>query len=356
MDSKIRDEILEMKQNVSQHIIGQEDIIERLIIALLVNGNLLVEGLPGLAKTRSIKALASHIDGEYGRIQFTPDLQSTDITGREVFYGNADGEGRFRFEQGPIFANIVLADEINRAPSKVQNSLLEAMEERQVTVSGTAHKLPPLFMVMATQNPVEQAGTYALPEAQMDRFVMHVTVDYPSQEAEADIIRLVRREEAAARQKEKAKEWGEVAEEKPAKKEKKKPDHVVSQATIFAAREELDHIKVSQDIENYIVKIVFATRYPRDYSYTLKSYIKTGVSPRGSLALDRTARAHAWLRGRDRVIQEDVLAIVKPVLRHRVARSDKAIEHKVTTDDIIDHILEEISFPVEDGVPVSAEG
>lgn len=331
----VHDEILKLKTNVAGKIIGQEEIVERLIITLLTNGNLLVEGLPGLAKTRAIKALSSNIDCDFNRIQFTPDLSATDITGREIYYN--DGEkGQFRFEQGPIFANIILADEINRAPSKVQNSLLEAMEERQVTVAGRPYKMPPLFMVMATQNPVEQAGTYALPEAQMDRFIMHVTVDYPDEEAEANIIRLVRNEDREERQ----------ADGKDgADKAKEDKSGLTSQQTIFAARAEIDDVAVAKEIEDYIVKIVFATRDPSPYGYTLKSYIKAGVSPRGSLSLDRCARAHAWLKGRNSVTVEDVQAIVKPVLRHRILRAERALEHKVTTDEIIDHIIESIAAP-----------
>ncbi|MCB9988055.1 MAG: MoxR family ATPase [Rhodospirillales bacterium] len=326
-----RDSILELKRNVQQDIIGQSEIVDRLIIGLLANGNLLVEGLPGLAKTRAIKSLASNMDCDYRRIQFTPDLVSTDITGRSTYYKGEDGEaGLTKFEKGPIFANIVLADEINRAPSKVQNSLLEAMEERQVTVSGTAYKMPDLFLVMATQNPVEQEGTFALPEAQMDRFLMHVTVDYPDEESEAKIIRLVREEEA---------------EKRGSGKSEKTKTAPLQQKVIFDARNEVDQIKVPEAVEKYIVDIIFATRYPDKYGYTLKSYLKVGASPRGSLALDRCARARAWLDGRDTVTAEDIQAMAKPVLRHRLGRGERAYDHKVTTDEIVDHILELIPAP-----------
>lgn len=329
----MRDEIIRLKNNVMKDIVGQEEIVERLIMGLLANGNLLVEGLPGMAKTRAIKSLASNIEGSYGRIQFTPDLVQSDIVGRQAYYeGDKGGKGEFVFEPGPVFNNIVLADEINRAPSKTQNALLEAMEERQVTVAAVAHKMPDLFLVMATQNPVEQAGTYPLPEAQMDRFLMHVSVHYPDEVAEAQIIRLVRGEFSQEQK----------ARDKDGVKEKKK---LTAQDTIFAARGEMDKVTVPDHVEKYMVDLVFTTRYPERFSYELKSFIKCGASPRGSLALDRCSRAHAWMRGESEAGIEDVQAVVHSVLRHRLIRGDRAHEHKVTADDIIDDILEKVQIP-----------
>lgn len=316
----VRDQITKLQERMAGSIVGQEDIIEKLVIGLLANGHLLVEGLPGLAKTRSIRALASNIEGSYGRVQFTPDLVSSDITGKEVVY-QEDGQNAFKFVPGPIFNNIVLADEINRAPSKTQNALLEAMEERQVTVAAVPHKMPDLFMVMATQNPSGQHGTYPLPEAQMDRFIMHIDVVYPDEEAEVEIIRMVRGEQSQSQ-----------------KKEKEDGDGL-SQDIIFAARGEIDKVTVSPEVERYMVDLVFATRYPERYSFELKSYIALGVSPRASLAIDKCARTYAWLKGRDEVSLDDVRAMVKPTLRHRIALSERSDEHKVHPDELIDDIL-----------------
>lgn len=323
----VRQAIQDLRNRMTEDIIGQEEIIDHLIIGLLVNGNLLIEGLPGLAKTRAIKSLSRNMQGDFNRIQFTPDLEPEGITGREIYYQNGD-KGEYRFEPGPIFANLVLGDEINRAQPRVQTFLLEAMEERQVTVAGVSHKLPKLFMVMATQNPVEQEGTYPLPEAQMDRFLMHVKVDYPDEEAEANILRLVR------------------GEQKTKKQDTPKEDHpVTDQQTIFAARSEIDEIKISEAIERYIVNIVFATRYPQRYSYELSSCLKVGASPRGSLALDKCARAYAWLHDRDEVTVADVDAVVNNVLRHRIIISDLAKDDRVTADDIIDEIVTLVEKP-----------
>ena len=324
--SKIRERILKLKENMGKEIIGQSEILERLLIGLLANGHLLVEGLPGLAKTRAIKALAGNIEGSYGRIQFTPDLVTGDITGREtVQKDEATDKTHFKFMPGPVFNNIVLADEINRAPSKTQNALLEAMEERQVTVAAVSHKMPELFLVMATQNPSNQHGTYPLPEAQMDRFLMQMMVHYPDEEAEAEIIRLVRSEQS---QKEK----------KSSKKGGVKKD-LLLQDEIFAARGEVDKMKVPDHVEQYMVDLIFITRYPQRINFELKSYIRLGASPRGSLALDRCARAYAWLKGKKEVGTDDVQAIMHAVLRHRITRSDRALEHNVTTDELIDDIL-----------------
>ncbi len=322
-----RDTIIDLRDRMSRSIIGQAHIVERLIIGLLANGHLLVEGLPGLAKTRAVKSLAKNLDAGLSRVQFTPDLLPSDITGTEVYH-QVDGKGEFRFEQGPIFNNLILADEINRAPAKVQAALLEAMEERQVTVAGKTHKLPDLFLVMATQNPVEQEGTYPLPEAQMDRFLMHVLIGYPDEAAEAQIVRLVRSEEAGVR----------TAGAAPAA-----AAETISQDAVFAARAEIHAIHVSEAIERYIVDLVFATRYPERYSETIKRWIQVGASPRGALALDRCGRAHAWIQGRDHVTPDDVRAVVHDCLRHRLMLSYEANAGGVSAHDVVTEIVKVVA-------------
>ena len=295
-------------------------MIERLIIGLLANGNILMEGLPGLAKTRAVKSMAKALESEFSRIQFTPDLLPSDVTGTEVLHTEG-GQNTFRFEAGPIFANIVLADEINRAPAKVQAALLEAMEERQVTVAGTTHKLPDLFIVMATQNPVEQEGTYPLPEAQMDRFLMHVYIDYGTEADEAQVIRLVRGEEQ-----------GQASSADP-----------VPQQAIFAAREEIGRVKVNAVVEQYMVDLIFATRYPERYDEQLARWLHVGASPRGAIGLDRCARAYAWLQGRDQVLPDDVKAIAHPVLRHRITHSYEANADGVSANTVLDELLRHVA-------------
>lgn len=327
------DQVLDLKDRMQQSIIGQEGVIDRLVIGLLANGNLLVEGLPGLAKTRAIKALAKNIDAHFSRIQFTPDLLPSDVTGTEVYH-QSGGTGTFRFEKGPIFANIVLADEINRAPAKVQAALLEAMEERQVTVSGTTHEMEPLFMVMATQNPVEQEGTYPLPEAQMDRFLMHVMITYPPVEDEVKVIRLVRGEEQAALAKING---GETA---PAK-ERPEP---ISRDIVFAARAEIAALHVSEAIERYMADLVQATRTPELYSEDLARWIEIGVSPRASIALDKCSRTHAWLKGRDYVDPVDVRAILNDVFRHRLSLSFEADGDGLSPDRVIEDIAAQVAL------------
>jgi MoxR-like ATPase len=319
-----------LRERMQQTIIGQEAVVERLIIGLLANGNLLVEGLPGLAKTRAIKALAKNLEADFSRIQFTPDLLPSDVTGTEVYY-QVDGKGEFRFEPGPIFANIVLGDEINRAPAKVQAAMLEAMEERQVTVAGTTHTMPPLFMVMATQNPVEQEGTYPLPEAQMDRFLMHVNIEYPPVEDEVVIVDLVRNEERSAQE-----ESTETRAEDRAR---------ISQQVIFDARREIADIHVSDAMKRYVADLVYATRTPGAYSEECDRWIDVGASPRGSIALDRCARTRAWLKQRDFVEPEDVHAVVHDCLRHRLMLSYEAQGEGVTADKVIDAILEQVALP-----------
>ncbi len=318
-----------LRTRMGEAIVGQHAVIERILIGLLANGNLLVEGLPGLAKTRAIKALAKNVEADFSRIQFTPDLLPSDVTGTEVYY-QKDGAGEFRFEPGPIFANIVLGDEINRAPAKVQAAMLEAMEERQVTVAGTTHKMPPLFMVMATQNPVEQEGTYPLPEAQMDRFLMHVNITYPSVEEEVLVIDMVRREETAEHEDNPA---GKGAGEK------------IAQQAVFDARREIGQIKVSTAVQRYMADLVYATRTPDKYSDELDRWIDVGGSPRASLALDKCSRTHAWLNNRDYVDPEDVRAIVHDVLRHRLMLSYQAQGDNVSADNVVDALVEQVALP-----------
>ena len=315
---------------MQQSIIGQQTVVERIIIGLLANGNLLVEGLPGLAKTRAIKALAKNIEADFSRIQFTPDLLPSDVTGTEVYY-QKDGQGEFRFEPGPIFANIVLGDEINRAPAKVQAAMLEAMEERQVTVAGTTHKMPPLFMVMATQNPVEQEGTYPLPEAQMDRFLMHVNIEYTPVEDEVRIVELVRAEEVATHSDD---------AQKPQQAVERIPQHAV-----FDARREIGQVHVSAAIGRYMADLVYATRTPEKYSEDLARWIDVGGSPRASLALDKCSRTHAWLNQRDFVDPEDVRAIIQDCLRHRLMLSYEAQGEGVSANQVIDAIVEQVALP-----------
>ncbi len=318
----------DLKERMAGAIIGQKNVIERLVIGVLANGNLLIEGLPGLAKTRAVKALAKNLDADFSRVQFTPDLLPSDITGTEIYH-SAGGVSEFRFEPGPIFANIVLADEINRAPAKVQAALLEAMEERQVTVSGTTHQLPPLFMVMATQNPIEQEGTYPLPEAQMDRFLMHVRIDYPPPEDELLVVHLVRGEEIDAN--------------KPSGEKSGGPPAPISQDVIFSARREIGAIHVSDAIGQYMVDLVYATRRPESYSAELRRWIEFGASPRGSIALDRCSRVHAWLNARDYVDPEDVRAVIPDVLRHRIALSYDAQGDGIDRDNVIETIVKNVA-------------
>jgi MoxR-like ATPase len=323
-----RDAVAELRHRVNCSIIGQEAVVERLIIALLANGNVLIEGLPGLAKTRAIKALATALACEFRRIQFTPDLLPSDVTGGEIYREDGHGAGTFEFRRGPIFGNLVLADEINRAPAKVQSALLEAMEERQVTVAGQRYRLPEPFMVLATQNPIEQEGTYPLPEAQMDRFLMHVTIGYPSDADEQRILRLIRDEDAG----------GATGYPDP-------PDRVSSQA-ILDARAGIRMLTTADVVERYIVALVAATRRPADYGENLKKWIAIGASPRGSLALDRCSRVHAWLAGRDYVTPEDVQALAHDCLRHRISLGYTAIAEGVKVDDVIDEILRLVAVAV----------
>ncbi len=349
-----REQIAELRIRIGRSIVGQEHMIERLLIGLLANGNLLVEGLPGLAKTRAVKALAKNLDADFSRVQFTPDLLPSDVTGTEVYH-SVGGTGEFRFEPGPIFANIVLADEINRAPAKVQSSLLEAMEERQITVAKTTHALPPLFMVMATQNPIEQEGTYPLPEAQMDRFLMHVRVDYPEESEEADIVRLVRSEEGGGEEGD-----GEAGKDPPDRRDesdgeggaedsgdpqgsRSSGEEPIPQNAVFDARTDLRGIHVSEAIEQYVVALITATRYPERYSEELRSWIDIGASPRGSIGLDKCSRVHAWLHGQDHVTPDNVRSVINDVLRHRVKLSYEANAARVSSDTVIDEVVKVVA-------------
>ncbi|MGU3492777.1 AAA family ATPase [Xanthobacteraceae bacterium A53D] len=299
-------------------ILGQPEFVDLLLVAVLADGHLLVEGAPGLAKTKAIKALAKAIDCDDQRIQFTPDLLPSDLTGTDIYRPE---DGSFRFQAGPVFHNFILADEINRAPAKVQAALLEAMAERQVTVGGATYALPKLFLVMATQNPIEQEGTYPLPEAQLDRFLLHVKLDYPDLAAERQILRLVR---------------GEAQGESVAFGER------ISQNVIFGARRQALATYMSEAVEDYLLQFVFATRSPEAYGQDLAGLIDFGASPRGTISLDRAARAHAWLRGRDYVVPEDVQAIVKPVLRHRILLNFEAQADGMTPDLFLDTLVSRV--------------
>jgi MoxR-like ATPase len=307
---------------MNEEIIGQEHIVERFVMGLLADGNLIVEGLPGLAKTRAVRAMADVIDAKFSRIQFTPDLLPLDVTGQELIY-EENGKHIFRFHEGPIFGNIILADEINRAPAKVQSAMLEAMEERQVTVAGETHKLPKLFIVMATQNPIEQEGTYPLSEAQKDRFLMHVEITYVNMESEFKMIKMVQ-------------------EEKHKEKQQKAK---ISQEMIFAARDEVAQVELSDEIGHYIVELVFSTRYPLRYSKQLEVMIDVGVSPRGSLALTQCAQVHAWMRGRTEVTVEDVQAVIHDVFRHRLIISKHSRFNNIKIDEVVDIILKQVPLP-----------
>ncbi|CAG2158814.1 AAA family ATPase [Cupriavidus numazuensis] len=320
-----RDDVLALQQRMGESIVGQQHMVERLLLGLLADGHLLVEGLPGLAKTRAIKVLARNLEAKLSRIQFTPDLLPADITGSEVYYSEG-GKGEFRFQAGPIFANLVLADEVNRSPAKVQAALLEAMEERQVTVGGATHKLEPLFLVMATQNPIEQEGTYPLPEAQMDRFLMHVNVTYPEADAEAQIVALARAEESGA-----------ASNAQGAAAQRLAPE------VVFAARAEIHGIHVSDAVARYMVALVHATREPKAVDDELDRWIQVGVSPRGSIGLDKVARAYAWLRGHDFVSPEDVQAVVHEVFRHRLILSYEAHAAGVSADAVIDRLVQQVA-------------
>jgi len=322
--SSQQDAILALRDYVARRIVGQATLINRLLVALLADGHLLVEGAPGLAKTRAVKVLADGIEGDFHRVQFTPDLLPADLTGTEVYRPQ---DGGFHFQKGPLFHNLVLADEVNRAPAKVQSALLEAMAERQITVGRHTYPLPALFMVMATQNPIEQEGTYPLPEAQLDRFLLHVRIDYPDAAAEQEILHLARDEAASAT-------GGPAAPSRP-----------ISQAQVFAARQEILGLHMAAPLEQYLLQLVLATRNPGAYGTDLASWIQYGASPRATIALDRAARAHAWLEGRDFVTPADIQALAPDVLRHRLILNYEAEADGVSADHVVSALLERVAVP-----------
>jgi MoxR-like ATPase len=321
--------ILKLKQSISEKIIGQTELIDRLLIAILADGHLLVEGAPGLAKTRAIKVLGDCIEGDFHRIQFTPDLLPADLTGTEIYRPQ---DGSFNFQKGPLFHNLVLADEINRAPAKVQSALLEAMAERQITVGSETYLLPEVFLVMATQNPIEQEGTYPLPEAQLDRFLMHVTVGFPNADQEKQILQLTRQEALAHR------ELGQSA--KPESKSSS-----ISQKELLDARQEVLNIYLDESLEGYLIELVLATRSAERYGDDLAGWIEYGASPRATMALDRCARAYAWLNGRDFVSPEDIQTIAPDVLRHRIILSFEAEAEGITPDRFIAELIGRVAVP-----------
>ncbi|KAB7762894.1 AAA family ATPase [Xanthomonas maliensis] len=323
-EDRLHRQFTQLRTALSERIVGQAALVERLLIALLADGHLLVEGAPGLAKTTAIRALASHLEADFARVQFTPDLLPADLTGTEIWRPQ---EGRFEFMPGPIFHPILLADEINRAPAKVQSALLEAMGERQVTVGRHTYALPPLFLVMATQNPIEQEGTFPLPEAQLDRFLMHVRIGYPQAEAETEILRLAR---DAARQSQQV---------------QAPPLERIPLEDVFAARRAVLDIHLVPQLERYLVEIVLASRDAQRYDATLARRIAWGASPRGSIALERCARARAWLAGRDYVTPDDIRAIAPDVLRHRVLPSYEATAEGWDGERLVAELLDKIPLP-----------
>ncbi len=323
-DSPTQQAFHALKEHISRQIIGQGALVERLLIALLADGHLLVEGAPGLAKTRAIKVLSEGIAGDFHRVQFTPDLLPADLTGTDIFRPQ---DGSFQFQRGPLFHNLVLADEVNRAPAKVQSALLEAMAERQITVGTATYPLPQLFLVMATQNPIEQEGTYPLPEAQLDRFLLHVKIGYPNSEAELQILQLAR-SEAAQR----------ISGGAP-------PRPRLSQQTLHAARQEVLEVFMADKLERYLVELVLATRDPSLYDAALAGWVQWGASPRATIALDRCARAHAWLAGRDYVGPDDIQSLAFDVLRHRVLLSYEAEAEGHTPDHFIERLVNLIPVP-----------
>ncbi len=317
-------DIQQLKQYISEQIIGQKILVNRLLIALLADGHLLVEGAPGLAKTRAIKVLGEGIEGDFHRVQFTPDLLPADLTGTEIYRPQ---DGSFVFQQGPLFHNLVLADEINRAPAKVQSALLEAMGERQITVGRKTYSLPQLYLVMATQNPIEQEGTYPLPEAQLDRFLMHVQITYPQAREEQLILQLARKEARASSE-------SSITQYTP-----------ISQQAIFNARQEVLDIYMAENLEQYLLQLVLATRQPLVYGDDLAQWLQYGGSPRATISLDRCARAHAWLEERDFVAPEDIQSVAFDVLRHRLILNYEAEAEGITADKVISELVARIAVP-----------
>ena len=312
---------VQLQNYLDSQIIGQPELTQALLLALLADGHLLVEGPPGLAKTRAVNALAKGVEGNFQRVQFTPDLLPADITGTDIYRQQTS---EFVFEAGPLFHNLVLADEINRAPAKVQSALLEAMAERQITVGKKTYPLPELFLVMATQNPLEQEGTYPLPEAQLDRFLLHLSIDYPDAQNELDILRLTR---------------GEALSEEQVKAPQ------ISQQTLFESRKQVLSLHLSEPLERYLVQLIVATRQAEKLSPELGRWIEYGASPRATIALDRCARAHAWLAGRDFVAPEDIQSVFANVLRHRIILSYEAQADGVSKDDVLAEIIARVVAP-----------
>ena len=310
-----REKVQDVRQFLAKRVIGQPDLIDGLMLALLADGHIIVEGPPGLAKTRAIKELAKCVEGSFHRVQFTPDLLPADITGTDIYHPE---DGSFVFQPGPIFHHLLLADEINRAPAKVQSALLEAMAEHQITIGRKTYRLPDLFLVMATQNPIEQEGTYPLPEAQHDRFMLHIKIDYPDAQSELEILRL-NSDEAV----------GQVNIDAPR----------LTQSELFSARNEVSRIEISDSLEQYIVSIVMTTRNPQVYDSDLGRWLSYGVSSRASIALARCAKARAWLSSRNYVTPDDIQICAYPVLRHRLVLSMEAEADNVTPTDVIEKIL-----------------
>jgi MoxR-like ATPase len=319
-----REAVNELRRQMNERIIGQERIVDRFVMGLLADGHVLVEGLPGLAKTQTVRAMSEVIDAEFSRIQFTPDLLPSDVLGVEKIY-QVDDKPMAQLEKGAIFGNIILADEINRAPAKVQSTMLEAMEERQVTIAGKTHELPEIFIVLATQNPIEQEGTFPLPEAQKDRFLMHVKISYVDTESELKII--------------------QQAHDKKQKKIQSE-EHKIPQELILAARDEIEQVEMSEELGKYIVDLVFCTRYPaRYFSKQLEMLIQVGVSPRGSLALDQCARVYAWMQGRSKVEVKDIQEVIHDVFRHRLIMTEHAKFNEFTNDKLIDLVVQQVKVP-----------
>jgi len=323
-------QFVSLSNQLEQQIVGQPQLIQRLLIALLADGHLLVEGAPGLAKTRAIRLLGEHLEGNFHRIQFTPDLLPADLTGTEIY---RQQQGEFEFQKGPLFNNLVLADEINRAPAKVQSALLEAMAERQITVGKTTYQLEDPFLVMATQNPIEQEGTYPLPEAQLDRFLLHVRINYPAEKAEREILRLARTEAAATHNE------SFNAEVQPINKT------VISRYQIQQARTAVLKVYLAEELENYLLQIILTTREPQRFGNDLAGWIQYGGSPRATIALDRCARSRAWLLGRDYVTPEDIQDLAFDVLRHRILLTYEAEAEGITVDRLTTELLNRIPIP-----------
>ena len=317
-----KSEIRRLSSFISRHIIGQQKLVNRLLLALLADGHLLVEGAPGLAKTRAIKVLGDGVEADFHRVQFTPDLLPADLTGTEIYRPQ---DGTFHFQRGPLFHNLILADEVNRAPAKVQSALLEAMAERQITVGKETYPLPQLYLVMATQNPIEQEGTYPLPEAQLDRFLLHVEITYPEAQEEQAILQLARQE---------ARQGHDQAEFSP-----------VTQEAVFAARNEALDTYMAENLEQYLIQLVLATRSPGAYGDDLAQWLQYGASPRATIALDRCARVHAWLSDRDFVGPEDIQAVLYDVLRHRLILNYEAEAEGITSDHVIRELVNRIAVP-----------